>query len=857
MTRSKTLKAVLIWSAGIAVFVLVLLFLAQQFLGPEVKKLFITEINKSLVSEVQIDDVQLSLIKDFPFASVRFSGVRIKEAVNPPTHHNLLTAGTIALRFNLWDLLQKKYRVKNIRLDNIELGLHIYADGSDNFHFWKKSSSSGNQNFNFELQRIVIHNMHVRFVNDAAHTFADAQLPAFVAKGNFNSSKYALSLAGNIMLRDFKSHGVSYLSDRNLNLWLLMDADNTSGFYNISKGEIETGKLKLSAAGSVVYSEKQKQVNLAVTASGSTFEEMLSLVPARYVKSYEGYKFEGKGSISSKIAGVFGNGRLPSVMVKVEMQNGNITERKSGVGLRGVSGQAVYQVQQDGANEMLSISNLKASLGKGFVSGSLSMHGFSAPAINCNLNLSMNLNELQQFLKYEHFTSMSGWLKVNAVFHGTIADINHPMAADFLRSSLTGSGSIQQAELGLKEYNLPVKGIQSQFAFNGNDLQLQQLTFKAGRSDFNLRGTLGNLLSWIFVKNEVLAITGSLVSERFDWDELSEAQQSSGNEYQFRLPGDISISDLRIKSSNFTFGKFSATNLTGTGHLRNKVLSVADVSMLTCQGRVTGQATINAQPGTHSLLQAKARLENVNVKMLFREFNNFGQDDLKDENLEGAVSSDVVFAASMQNNLDIDLNSVKAHADIMIENGRLVNYSPMQSLSSYLRVEDLSDIRFATLHNQIDIANQVIYIPAMEIKSSAIDLQLMGTHTFNNDLDYHFTLALADLLASKFKKQIKTRDNQEEFGPVEDDGRGRTKVFVSLTGTVDNPIVKYDKKAMREKISGDMKAQKTELKEALRREFKWGVADTTRKAQNLDKNTINKQEQGKFVIEWDDDKKTP
>ena len=55
-----------------------------------------------------------------------------------------------------------------------------------------------------------------------------------------------------------------------------------------------------------------------------------------------------------------------------------------------------------------------------------------------------------------------------------------------------------------------------------------------------------------------------------------------------------------------------------------------------------------------------------------------------------------------------DLNSVKAHDDIMIENGRLVNDSPMQSLSSYLRVEDLSDIRFATLHNQIDIANQVL-----------------------------------------------------------------------------------------------------------------------------------------------------
>ncbi|MFN8134258.1 MAG: hypothetical protein U0Z17_03130 [Bacteroidales bacterium] len=86
----------------------------------------------------------------------------------------------------------------------------------------------------------------------------------------------------------------------------------------------------------------------------------------------------------------------------------------------------------------------------------------------------------------------------------------------------------------------------------------------------------------------------------------------------------------------------------------------------------------------------------------------------------------------------------------------------MQSLSSYLRVEDLSDIRFATLHNQIDIANQVIYIPAMEIKSSAIDLQLMGTLAFNNDLDYHFTLALADLLAS-VKKQVKSRDSQRNW----------------------------------------------------------------------------------------------
>ena len=854
--RFKTLRVISIWTAGIAAFIVLSLLLAQQFLGPEVKKLFITEISKSLVSEVQIDDVQLVLVRDFPHASVRFTGVRIKEALKTPTNNNLLTARTISLRFNIWDLLRKKYRVKNILLDGVEIGPHIYADSSDNFHFWKKATGSSNENFNFELQRISVKNLHLRYINDVSQAFVDIQVPGFVAKGNFGSSKYALDLAGNILIRDFKSQGVSYLTDRNFNLWLSMDADNTTGLYNIQKGTLETGKLKLEASGSLVYSEKQKLVNLDVAATGSTFEEMISLVPAKYTKSFDGYKFQGKGDVRSRISGVFGNGHLPAVNVRLDMQNGDITERKSGIGLRNVSASVEYNVKQDGNNESLSISNLKASLGNGFVSGSLMMLGFSSPTLHCNLNASLNLNELQQFLKYEYFTSMSGGIKLNAKFDGTIADIRHPSTADFIHSNFTGSGSIQKANLGLKNYDLPIKDIQSQFAFNGNDLELNQLTFRAGRSDFNLQGNLGNLLSWIFVKNETLSVTGSLLSQRFDWDELSGAQKGSTGEYQFRLPGDISINNLQIRSTDFTFGKFRAANITGVAQMRNKILSVADIAMLTCQGRVTGQANINAQAEKYSLLQAKARLENVNVKMLFTQFANFGQDDLVDKNLEGMVSSDVVFACSMKNNLDIDLNSIKTHADIMIENGRLVNYSPMQSLSSYLKVDDLTDIRFATLHNQIDIANKVIYIPTMEIKSSALDLQLLGTHTFENGLDYHFTIALADLVASKFKKRNKGFDNQAEFGPVQDDGRGRTKVFVSLTGTVDNPIVKYDKKAMREKISSDLKEQKVELKQALRKEFNKATGDTIRKAQQLkDKSVIKKQEQGKFVIEWDDDKK--
>lgn len=855
MSSGKLIK-ILFWTLGIATFIVVILLLAQRFMGPQVKKIFVTEINKSLVAQVEVDDVQLSLIKDFPFASVRFTGVRMKEAVKNPSKEYLLNAGTISLRFNIWDLIRKKYKVKIIRFADVEIKPHVFSDGNDNFHFWKQTTTSGSTDFNFELQRIVLHNIHIVFKNDASKTIIDAHLPVFVANGNFGKSKYDLTLAGNAVLHRFNIQSTEYSGERTLSIWLALEANNQTGLFQITEGRIEAGKLQLKADGSMMYNEAHKTINLSLSATGSTLEEMISLVPQKYLSKINRYSFKGKAAVNSEINGVFGNGRFPAINVRVETQDGSISEKSSGIALRDVSAIAAYTVKQDGKNEMLSISNLKAKLGDGFINGSLVMHGFSSPHLQSNINASMSLNEVQQFLNFDFLSSMHGWIKLNAAFDGTIQDISHPTATDFLTSNFTGSGLIQQADIQTKEYGLPFKNVNSEFTFNGNDLQLKQLIVQVGNSDFALKGVLSNLLTWLFVKNESLGISGSLVSKRFDWDELSGAQKGTGKGYSFRLPEDIDISKLLFRCTNFTFSTFSAANVAGSLQLHNKVLSASDISMLTSQGKVTGQFTINAQPGQHSLLQAKARLDKVNVKSLFTQFGNFGQNDLVADNLEGLITSDVVFAAVMLNNLDIDLNSIKTHADITIENGRLVNYHPMQSLSSFLRVEDLADIRFQTLQNQIDIANQVIFIPSMQVKSSALDLELMGTHTFDNELDYHFVIALADLLAAKYKRKNLGIDNQAEFGPIEDDARGKTKLFVSLTGTVDNPIVKYDKKAVRQKITNELQQQKVELKQILKQEFRLFSADSTKKMQQKkDKEIIKKQEEGKFVIEWDDDKK--
>ena len=164
----------------------------------------------------------------------------------------------------------------------------------------------------------------------------------------------------------------------------------------------------------------------------------------------------------------------------------------------------------------------------------------------------------------------------------------------------------------------------------------------------------------------------------------------------------------------------------------------------------------------------------------------------------------------------MDLNTLYSGIDLNIENGELNNVEAMKSLSRFIDLKELENIRFATLKNQIEIKKQMIYIPKMEVKSSAIDLTASGTHSFDNRINYRIKLALNDLLARKAKKAKKEND---EFGEIADDGLGRTNLFLLMSGTVEKPIIKYDSKSAVQHVKQDLKLEKQTVKSLLNDEF--------------------------------------
>ena len=98
----------------------------------------------------------------------------------------------------------------------------------------------------------------------------------------------------------------------------------------------------------------------------------------------------------------------------------------------------------------------------------------------------------------------------------------------------------------------------------------------------------------------------------------------------------------------------------------------------------------------------------------------------------------------------------------------------------------------------------------MEVRTNVTTIQISGTHTFDQHIDYRVIAPLRN----------KNRINVNEAGTALEEQEGKMKVYLKITGTTDDYRVQYDTEAMKKKIVSDLKKEVQELKDAFKNKGK-------------------------------------
>ncbi len=259
---------------------------------------------------------------------------------------------------------------------------------------------------------------------------------------------------------------------------------------------------------------------------------------------------------------------------------------------------------------------------------------------------------------------------------------------------------------------------------------------------------------------------------------------------------------FEIPFTNMTF----AANIKALKHhqidIRNLTLAarttpnhyafIDTLSMDIADGHFAMAGYLNGSNPKNIYFKSTTQLQQLDLDRLFIKFDNFGQDVLVNKNLHGRLSGVITSTFHVHPDLTPILHEGEAHLDISILNGSLVNFAPLQAMSSYFKDRNLNNVRFDTLQNKLDLKDGVLSIPAMTINSSLGFIEMEGTQSLDLKMDYLIRVPLQLVTQVGFQTLFGGK-KREEVDPDQEDAiqyRDRDKrvrfLNVRVNGTPDD-----------------------------------------------------------------------
>lgn len=826
-------------------------FVIGYFYQDEVKDVIVSELNKQLNTQVIIDgkDIDFTVIKNFPYASVEFKNIKALDATEKKKKDTLFKAGNISFQFNIIDVFKKKYEIKKIEANNVDLHINIDKKGNDNYHFWKTTPDSNtNTAFAFDLKKVELNHVKVVYKNLKTNQLIDVLIHTNKSSGKFSSEKYTMETSSKLFVSEFQLDNVSYLKNKNVEAEMALNVDNTVDSYKLKSGKIKIEDLLFEVVGNVINSNTESIVNIGVQGKDMNIQSVLSLVPNEYKSRINDYNSSGEFYFNAIVEGVVSKDKTPQVKADFGIKNAEISHVKNNIALHQVNLEGSYFSGNTaiGDSSFLKLKSFTATVGSnGKISGELLMKELNNPIVSAKIKGEMALDKLNDFIVIDTLESITGNVTLDVSFSGKAEEFNDK---NYRNIQTSGNLKLDNTSVKIKNNELSFDKLNGDFTFDKNDLVINNFSGNVSQSDFELKGELKNSVGFIMNENDDITIIATLKSKKIDLNELiknKETDPKDESAYKLRFSEHINVL-FNSEIDELVFRKFNATNIKGLVTLKNKKLSVDSLAFNTMGGKIVTSGLIDASDSTAILVSCFSDLQKINITQFFVAFENFEQDYITDKNVKGKVNAKIQYVSIYTPELDVDMDKLYAGIDMTIENGELNNVESMKSLSRFIDLKDLENIRFSTLHNQLEVKNKMIVMPVMEIKSNAMNVFASGTHSFENEINYRVKLSLNELLAKKIKKP---KEQNTEFGEIADDGLGRTNLFLSMTGTVDKPIIKYDTKGAVENIKQNIKVEKQSLKKILNEEF--GLFKKDSSLQKIKQNKAS--EEKKISIKWEEE----
>jgi len=818
-------------SVVLIIIVVLGLFTASVLMQDKVAGYILRSLNESLSTKYEFETVKLSLLRQFPKASLDLRNVIVhsspgfdKSGFPEIKTDTLLAADIVFVEFSISDIYKGIYNIDRIGIKDGILNLLTDKEGYVNYDITVRTEEVPESEFALDLRRISLTDVETKYYNLATELIIEGSIGSGHLKSRISGKEIDFTAQSAMQITDFRLYNTFISTAFPVDIDLSLSRSDSGIIFNKSFLDIDAYRFRLSGTIS-----PGNILDLSLSGEDLDIEEITKYLPDEIIELIADYDPSGLLQVDGIFKGQLKRTSYPGINFKFHLSGGSVTLINKDINLNDLSFTGSFNNGEKRLPETsrLDIKNFRGILGSTQYTGSFTICNFDSLYGTLQLKGKVILHEIKDFFRIKAISSSGGIIDLDLEMDGTLpkkGKYSFPAIMDRVRNA---NLLFNNFSLGINDEKFSFENINGRL-FVADSIQAENLQIGFNNHRFIVNGIFKNLPEWLSGQPVLLIASAGIRSDRIApellFPSLYKSDTTSKRDSAFLLPSSV-ILDLDFVIDTFRLKKLKAEKISGSLSYKPGLVNFKTLNLNSLDGIITSNGFIIQNSDDKSFnTRGNFDIENINIKSAFESFNNFGQEFMTYENINGNLSGSMSVIIPLDSLLNIDIKSITAEGKYTIVDGALIDFEPVKQLSSFIELTELENIRFEKLENDIFIRSNALYIPQMDVNSSAADLSVNGVHGFDNDYEYHVRILLSEILSRKLKKP---RPNTTEFGAVEDDGLGRTSVLLKIEDRGDEVKVGYDVKAARNIVRDDIRAEKQTLRTILNEEYGWFKNDTT------------------------------
>lgn len=744
-------KALKIAGITVGVILILLLVLPFAFQG-KIEKIVKQEGNKMLNAQFDFSALNISLLRNFPSASVTLEDFYLK-GTGAFENDTLIQAGELTAAVNLFSLFgDSGYDISKIIIEDTKVKAIVLEDGKPNWDVMKASAeedtvqetSAESSPFRIKLKRLSVKDLSVSYDDRQAGMYAAIENLKATCSGDFGSERTLVDLELKTPALTYRTEGVPFLNRAALEADMNVDADLVNNKFTLQDNSISLNAIKLNIDGWAAMQKDGVGMDIKLNTNEVGFKELLSLIPAIYAKDFQDLKTDGKASLTAFAKGTLTQEQMPQFEVALNVENAMFRYPSLPAGVDGINISAT--VKNPGGNidaTEVTINPFDFTLaGNPFSLKAIVKTPTSDPDLQATAKGTLDLGKIKDVYPLEDMS-----------FNGTIqADMNLAGKLSYIEKEqydkMKAEGSIRLNGMKLNMKDLPTVAIQrSTFSFSPRYLQLSETTVNIGNNDVTLDSRFENYLGYA-LKGSTLKGSLNISSNHLNLNDFmstdttavqaqatADTTATTSSTGTIRIPENLDF-NMQANLKEVLFDKMKLENVNGTLLVKNGTIDMRNLSFNTMGGSITANGAYSAPKASQPHLNAGFDMKNIGFAQAYQELGLVQQLAPIFKGLKGNFSGNLQIDTPLDENMSPVMKKVQGSGNLSTKDLSLSGVKFIDQIADIVKRPSMKEIEVKDLNLGFEIKDGRVNTQPFDLKLGDYTMNLSGSTGLDQTIDY-------------------------------------------------------------------------------------------------------------------------